>query len=324
MMHRRTFVTGLALGALAPARAPAQPSARVARIGVLLYSDPASDPNLRAFRTGMREIGWIEGQNLAIEYRGAAGQPERLPALAQELVRTRPDVLFVLGGDVAPAAAAATTTIPIVVAISNDPVRSQLIESLARPGGNITGCTFQAAELAAKRVELLKEAAPKIARLSVVWNPDHLDHEFRDTEAAARLRGVQVHSAELTAPTRPEDALQKAAAWRCDSLLAVSSRHVSSRRQAIIDFATRERLPLAGGWGAWADHGALMSYGADLNESVRGAADYVDRVLKGARPGDLPFQQPTKVELVVNLKTARVLGLTPPAALLARADRVIA
>jgi putative ABC transport system substrate-binding protein len=322
-MHRRTFAAGLALTAMAPGRARAQAPARTARVGVLLYSDPANDPNVRAFRTGMRELGWIEGQNLALEFRGAQGRPERLPELAQDLVRLKPDVLFVLGGDVVPATAAATTTIPIVASISSDPVRSKLIESLARPGGNLTGCTFQAAELAAKRLELLREAAPKISRLSVLWNPDHVDHEFRDTELAARARGLQVHSAELTAASPAEDVLHKASAWRCDSLVAVSSRHVSGRQQAIVDFATRERLPLAGGWGAWADRGALLSYGADLNDSVRRATAYVDRILKGARPAELPFQQPTKIELVVNQKTARTLGLTLPPALLARADRVI-
>jgi putative tryptophan/tyrosine transport system substrate-binding protein len=323
VVSRRAVLQGLALTAVAAGWARAQTSARAARVGVLLYSDPASDANLRAFRAGLRDHGWIEGQNLALDYRGADGRPERLPALAQELVRARPDVLFVLGGDVAPAATAATTTIPIVVSISNDPVRSKLVDSLARPGGNVTGCTFQAAELAAKRLELLREAAPRMARLSVLWNPQHLDHEFRDTEVSARARGVDVHSAELSAATPVEDAFQKATAWRSDSLLAVSSRHVSNRMRAIIDFATRERLPLAGGWGSWADNGALLSYGADVDDSVRRAAGYVDRVLKGARPGELPFQQPTKIELVVNLKTARVLGLTPPPSLLARADRVI-
>jgi putative ABC transport system substrate-binding protein len=253
------LVQSLALAALTPSVARGQTPARTARLGVLLYSDPRTDPNLRAFRAGMRDLGWVEGHNLAVDFRGAEGRPERLPELARELVRARPDALFVLGGDVVPAAATATSSIPIVAAISNDPVRSRLIDSLARPGGNVTGCTSQAAELAAKRLQLLKEAASRIA----------------------------------------------------------------SRQQALVDFAARDRLRLAGGWGAWADRGALPSYGADLNDSVLRAADYVDRVLKGARPADLPFRQPTKVELVVNLKTAKALGLTAPPSLLARADRVI-
>jgi putative ABC transport system substrate-binding protein len=325
VLARRTLLGGALALAAAPRAARAQPGGRAVRLGVLLYTDPGSDPNFPSFREAMRDLGYVEGRNLTIEYRYAEGRSERLVELAADLVRTRPDVIFVLGGDVAPSAAAATATIPIVVAISTDPVRGKLVGSLARPGGNVTGLTFQAAELAAKRLQLLKEAAPRISRLSVIWNPQHVDDEFRDTEAAARSLGVQVQSLELggAGPAQLESAFQTATAWRCDSLVAVSSRQVSRNRQAVIDFATRQRLPLAGGWGPWAENGALLSYGADLNLVVRRAAGYVDRIAKGARPGDLPFEQPTKFELVVNVKTAKALGLVVPQSLLLRADRVI-
>jgi putative ABC transport system substrate-binding protein len=315
-------LSGIVSLALAPRSAGAQPP-RVARIGVLLFSDPASDPNLRAFRDGMRELGWIEGQNLFIEYRYAEARPERLPELAADLVRTNPAVIFVLGGDVAPSVVAATTSIPIVMAISTDPVKGKLVASLARPGGNATGFTFLAADLAAKRLQLLRQAAPRLSRPGVIWNPRHFDDEFHETQVAGQALGLQVRSLEVETPAQLETAFQAATSSGCDALIAVSSRTIVRNRQQIIAFAARQRLPLAGGWGLWADDGALLSYGADLDVVVRRAAGYVDRVVKGAKVGDLPVEQPTKFELVVNLRTAKALGLAVPPSLLAQADRVI-
>ena len=322
MLGRRAFVSGIGAWAATAGTVAAQP-ARVARVGILLYSDPGSDPNMRSFRQALRERGWIEGQNLFIEYRYAEARPERLPDLAVDLVRTNPSVILALGGDVAPSAAAATSTIPIVMVISADPVRAKLVGSLAKPGGNITGFTFLAADLAGKRLQLLREAAPRISRLGVVWNPEHLDDEFQETQTAAQALNVQVRSLEATTPPQLDAAFQSATRLGCDALVAVSSRMIVGNRASIIGFATRQRLPLAGGWGLWADQGALLSYGPDPNVVVVRAAGYIDRILRGAKVGDLPVEQPTKFDLVVNANTAKALGLVVPPSLLAQADRVI-
>ena len=322
MMRRRAFVSGLALVTLNPWAAGAQ-SSRSARLGVLLFSDPTSDPNIRAFREGLRELGWIEAQNLSIEYRYAEGRLERLPELSAELVRAHPTVMFVIGTDIAPALVAATTTIPIVMLVSGDPVKGKLVSSLRRPGGNVTGFTLLASDLAAKRLQLLKEAASRITRPAVIWNPEHADDELHETETAARALGLRVRSVEVPNLGQLDAALETIPGSGVDSLIAVSSRTTVRGRKSIIAFAARHRLPLVGGWGLWADDGALMSYGPDPNVLARRAAGYVDRVLRGARVGELPVEQPTKFDLVVNLGTARSLGLAVPPSLLAQADRVI-
>jgi putative tryptophan/tyrosine transport system substrate-binding protein len=324
MTVRRTFLAGALAVALAPRAATAQPGPRALRLGVLLYSNATTDPNLRAFREALRDLGYVEGQNLTVDYRAGEGHPERLPDLAAQLVRARPQVILALGGDVAPFATAATTTIPIVFAISSDPVRGKLVKSLAHPAGNATGLTFLSAELAPKRLQFLREAAPRASRLAILWSPEHFDDEFRDTETAARAAGLHVQSLEMRGRAADlEAAFQAAAAWRCDALIAVSSRHTFLNRRAIVDFANRQRVPLAGGWGAWADEGGLLSYGPDLNAFVRRAAIFVDRIVRGANPADLPREQPTKLDLVVNAKTAEMLGLAVPPSRLVRADRII-
>jgi len=321
MMRRRAFVSGLALLTLLPQAARAQ--SRSVRLGVLLFSDPTSDPNIRAFREGMRELGWIEGQNLSIEYRYAEGRLDRVPELSAELVRTHPTVMFVIGTDIAPALVAATTTIPIVMLVSGDPVKGKLVSSLRRPGGNVTGFTLLASDLAAKRLQLLREAASRITRPAVIWNPEHADDELHETETAARALGLRLRSVEVPNLGQLDAALETIPGSGVDSLIAVSSRTTVRGRKSIIAFAARHRLPLVGGWGLWADDGALMSYGPDPNVLARRAAGYVDRVLRGARVGELPVEQPTKFDLVVNLGTARSLGLAVPSSLLAQADRVI-
>lgn len=321
-MITRRGVLGGALALLAPSAAFAQRPARAARLGVLLFSDPGSDPNMRAFREALREHGYVEGQNLSIEYRHAEGHAERLAELAADLVRTKPDVIFTIGGDVAPFAKAATQTIPIVMVTSGDPVRGKLVQTLAAPGSNVTGVSLISSDLAPKRLQLLKLAAPRITRVAVLWNPDHHDDELGETRTAARTLGMDVRSVELRDMTS-EDPLLTAIAQGADALIAVSSRTMVRNRTALVDFATKHRIPLAGGWGLWADAGALLSYGPDVDLMVRRAAGYVDRVLKGAQPAKLPVEQPTKFELVVNMKTAKALGLTPPQTLLLQADRVI-
>jgi ABC-type uncharacterized transport system substrate-binding protein len=321
MLHRRAFLVAVA-GVLAPVWSDAQP-ASVPRLGILLFGTPDTDPNLPAFRQGLEALGYVEPRTIAIQYRYAAGQVVRLPSIAAELVATGPDVILALGGDVAPFVRAATTTIPIVAVVSNDPLQSGLVVSLARPTGNVTGLTFVSSDLAAKRLQLLKDMAPRVSRVGILWNPDHVDPEYRESQRAARDLGVQLQSLEVRTGGEFPMAFQTAATEHAEALLAVSSRLMTTNRQQVLDFAAQNRLILGGGWGPWAKEGALFSYGPDLNVVTRRAADYVKKILKGAKPADLPIEQPTKFDFVVNLKTAKALGLTILPSVLARADEII-
>jgi putative ABC transport system substrate-binding protein len=324
-MKRRDFLTsiaGAAAGAL-PRGALAQQAAHRPRVGVLVYSNPQADPNTESFRRAMRDLGYIDGQNVAIEYRAAEGRPERLPELAAELVRLNPHVLFSLGGDVAQFSAASTKSIPIVFASSADPVQHGLVYSLARPGGNATGVTFLLDELASKRLELLKEAAPRVSRVAFIHNPEHIDNEWREASRAARTLGLHLQPLEVKRPDDIAAALRAAADARADALYVASSRLTVRGVRNFVEFSTAHRIPLAGGWGAWTQAGGLLSYGPNVEEMVRRATGYVDRILKGAKPAELPVQQPTRFELLINLKTAKALGLDLPEALLLRADKVI-
>jgi putative ABC transport system substrate-binding protein len=320
-MRLRALVVLALLGVHAVAGAQAPP--RTARVGVLLFSTPAADPNISIFRDAMRDLGWVEGRNLAIDYRFADGHAARLPDRAAELAALKPDVIYALGGDVAPWAKRATSTIPIVAAVSNDPVDAGLVTSLARPGGNVTGLTFLLSDLAAKRVEILHEIAPRVSALGVLWNPDHRDPDFKETQAAGAKLGLRVVSLEVRGPADFDAAFQTALRERVDALIVVSSRLMVRERARILEFGTRHRLPMATGWGDWAEGGALLTYGPNINEIVRRSAGHVDRILRGARPADLPMEQPTRFELVINLKVAQALGLAAVPSLLARADRVI-
>jgi len=323
MTNRRTFLTVLAGGLLAaPLAAEAQP-AKVARVGILLYGTPQADPNLADLRRSLRELGYLEGRNLFLEYRFAEGKPERLPELATELARLKPDLIVALGGDVTPAAQQATQTIPIVMWVSNDPVQSRLVTSLARPAGNLTGITLILDALAGKLLAFLKEAAPRVTKVAILWNPEHADPEFRENQLAARALGIQLQSWETRRPEDFDAAFQSASRDRSDAIIVVSSRLMLLQSQRILDFAERSRVPLVGGWGPWCQRGALLSYGPNLRQMAQQAATYVDRILKGAKPGDLPIQQPTTFELVINLKTAKALGLDLQPMLLARADEVV-
>jgi len=320
----RALVAMIALAAFAAATATeAQPPAKRPRVGVLLLGTPDTDPVLPSFRAGLRELGYVEGKDVVLEYRFAEGKPDRLPDLARDLVNAKPDMVFAFGGDVAPFARAATSTIPIVMVVSVDPVQAGLVASLARPGGNITGVTFVSSDLAAKRLQLLKEMSPAVARIGVLWNPDHVDPEYRETQAAGRTLGVEVHSLEVRQPADFERAFRTAATARVEAIVVVSSRLMSINRLLIAELAARQRVPLVTGWGAWAQLGALFSYGPDLDVIVRDSATYVDKVLKGARPAEIPVQQPTKFDLIVNVKTAKTYGVTIPGGILARADKII-
>ena len=322
-MDRRAAVLSLLAFGAAPPGALAQQTARVSRLGVLLYTTPRLDPNVATFREELRKRGYMEGKNLLVDYRFAEGNPDRLADLAVELVNLKPDVIFALGGDVIPAARKATRTVPIVMWASNDPVQTGVVASLARPGGNITGITLVLDALAGKRVALLKEAVPQVTRAGVLWDPNHADPEFRAMQDAARSLGVQLQSMEVHREADFDVVLQAGAKERMGALIVVSSRLLSGNRSRILEFATRNGLPLVGDWGPWAAGGGLLDFGPNIDQMVRRCADYVDRILRGAKPAQLPVEQPTKFELVINLKTARALGLTVSPSLLLRADQVI-
>jgi putative ABC transport system substrate-binding protein len=321
-MNRRQFLALIGPSLVAAPLAAEAQHAKIARLGVLLFGTPETD-SFPAIRRGLGALGYVEGQNILFEYRYAEGRAERLAELANDLVRSKPDLIIAAGGDVAPFATRATETIPIVIITSADPVQGGLVASLARPGGNVTGVTFVSSELAGKRLQFLKEAAPGVTRVAVLWNPDHPDGEFPATLAAGRVLGVQVESLEVRGRDDFARAFAAAHSGRMQAIIVVSSRLMTLNRARILDLAAQNRLMLVSGWGPWAAEGGLLSYGPDLDVVIRSSATYVDRILKGTRPGDLPVEQPRKFELVISLKTARAHGLTIPPSLLARADRII-
>jgi putative ABC transport system substrate-binding protein len=324
-MRRREFLAGVAalVSISRPFRAHAQQAARRPRVGILIYSTPDRDPNTRAFLEGLHQLGYVDGQNITIEYRYAQGRPERLPELAADMVRSKPDVIFALGGDVTSHAAKATQTIPTIYAMSPDPVRLGLAASLAKPGGNSTGVTFLSDQLAAKRLEIFKEAAPRLSRVGIVRDPSHADNEMPVAQRAAQALKLELQPVEIREPADLDRTLAAAMQANVDGLYIVSSRQTVDNAQRIVEFANRERLPLVGGWGGWVQAGGMMSYGPNVPDMVRQASTYVDKVLKGAKPGDLPIQQPTRFELLVNLKTAKALGLNIPDSFLLRAEKVV-
>jgi putative ABC transport system substrate-binding protein len=322
-MRRRKFIALVGGAVVAVPIARAQQLARIPRLGVLLYSTPQADPQIKFVLQGLRDLGYLEGRNIAIEYRFAEGKPERLSELAAELALLKPDVIVAIGGDVAPVAKRATQTIPLVFVSSADPEQLGLVASLRRPGGNASGITLLQDALATKRLELLKEMAPRISKVAFVTNPDHPDNEAREARRAALALGVDLLSLEVRNTGDFERAFRAIIEVRADSLYVVSSRHTVLNTPAIVGFATSNRLPLAGGWGDWAKAGGLLAYGPNVGDMARLAASYVDRILKGAKPSELPVEQPTKFELVINLKTANALGLDVPLQLQQRADEVI-
>ncbi len=294
----------------------------VPRLGILLFNSPPTEP-IGPLLQGLGTMGYVDGKTIAIEYRFGDGKPERLPDLAAELVQLKPDVIFAFGGDVAPFAKKATTSIPIVAWMSNDPVESGLVASLGRPGGNITGITLVYDELAGKTLGFLKEAAPAVSRVAVLWNPDHADPEFRETKRAAVALGVQLQYLEVRRPEDLDRAFNAALGERAEGLVVVSSRLMSRQRQQIAEFAAKNRIIVVGGWGEWTKDGAFLTYGPNTVELMQRAAIYVTKIIRGARPSDLPMERPTHFELVLNLKTAKAFGLTVPSTLLGRADQVI-
>ena len=323
-LERREF-TILLGGAVAawPIAARGQQRATVPRLGALLFSTPQADPQMQLVHSGLRELGYVAGQNLIVFYRYAEGKPDRLADLAAALVGEKPDLLLALGGDVAPYAVKATSTIPIVFLSSADPIRLGLAASLARPGGNATGITLLLDDTASKRLELLKEVVPRVKHAAFLWDPDHPDNELREVERAAQSLSVRLQLVEMRGSGDVDAALRAVTDAGCDALYVVSSRQTVLNTSRIVDFATRHRLPLAGGWGAWAHAGGLLSYGPNIKDMMRRLVAYVDKLLKGAKPADLPIEQPTKFEFVINVKVAKSIGVDVPPTLLSRADEVI-
>jgi putative ABC transport system substrate-binding protein len=315
----------LALGLPAAAQQPN----KVPRIGYLASADAATESaRAEAIRLALRERGYIEGQNIAIEYRYAEGKRDRVPELAAELVRLKVDIIVVAGGDtLIRAVKNATKTIPIVMVVSGaDPVEAGFIESLARPGGNITGLTNLDRELEGKRLELLKEAVPKVARVAVLYDPASpiTVREVKEVlPVAARALKLTIQPWEVRGTDDFERVFAAMGKQRSDGLFVLNSPLTRPNAKRIANFALKSRLPSIYGSREFVDAGGLMSYAADLAESYRRVAYYVDRILKGAKPADLPVEQPTKFELVINLKTAKQIGLTIPPEVLARASRLI-
>jgi putative tryptophan/tyrosine transport system substrate-binding protein len=316
------LLVGLALASVR--LAGAQQAKKVPLVGILTPDPVSARINLfEAFKKGLREVGYVEGQNIGIEVRSAEGKRDRLPTVASELVRLKVDVILTSTTPAIQAAKQATTTIPIV-AISTDPVGSGLVASLARPGGNITGLSLLGPEINGKQLELLKETLPKVKRVAFVGNPASVAFalRFKEVEIAGQELGLQTQSVEVRSPNELERALESATREQAGALIVPSSISNAYRRQ-IVDFAAKNQLPAIYDESESVEAGGLMSYGANLPDLFRRAATYVDKILKGRKPSDLPVEQPTKFELIINLKAAKQIGLTIPPNVLARADKVI-
>jgi putative ABC transport system substrate-binding protein len=330
MIIRGRFAVALALGLMAvPLAAEAQQAAKIARIGYLAGASLSASPHLEeAFRQGLRDLGYVEGGNVVIEYRDAAGKPERFPALAAELVALKVDIIVAPTTLTAVAAKQTTKALPIVFVTAGDPVGSGLVTSLARPGGNVTGLSILAPELVGKRLGLLTQAVPGVSRVAVLRQPgamgERMDKDMQqEADLAARALGVRLHLVEARGPADFDRAFSDISRARAGALTVLGSTMFANERRRLVDLAAKNRLPAVYTLREYVDAGGLMAYGPNAADMYRRAATYVDKILKGAKPADLPVQQPTKFELVINLKAAKALGLTIPPSLLERADQVI-
>ncbi len=327
MISRRVFISMMAGGLLAaPLAAEAQPVGKVWRIGYLANGARTPDGGPpAALRQALLELGYVEGKTVTYAARWAEAKHDRLPGLAAELVNLKVDLIVTLGGPAAEAAKEATSTIPIVIASTGDAVGIGLIASLARPGGNITGITDQATELSAKRLELLKEAVPKASRIAVLWNADDraMTLRYREIERAARILRVAVQPLGVREPDDFDVAFSAMTRDRPDALFLVTDALTTLNRKRVLDFAAVHRIPAMYEFGFLVREGGLMSYGVNLDDIWRRAAVYVDRILKGAKPAELPVEQPTRYYLLLNVNTAKTLGLTIPPSLLLRADELV-
>jgi putative ABC transport system substrate-binding protein len=314
---------------LGTAAAQSQEKEKVPRVGYISPGSSFEPMRLRrfeAFRQGLRELGYVEGQSIVLEPRWAEGQYARYPALAADLVRLKASVIVVVGGTATKATKEVTRTVPIVMSLVIDPVGSGLIQSLARPGGNVTGTSIMASDLVGKQLELLKEVVPKISRVAVLWNPDNPGGvpQLRQVEAAARALGVRLQALEARSPHELDSVFAAMTRERAGALVILNDALLGvNLSKQIAELAAKSRLPAVHGVPEYAQVGGLMVYGANLLDLERRAATFVDKILKGAKPADLPIEQPSKFELIINLKAARGLGLTIPPSVLLRADQVI-
>ena len=326
-MSTKIAIAAAAILILASVRlAEAQQPKKVPRIGVLFPGTPASfSTRTEAFLQGLRELGYVEGKTITIEWRWAQDRVEQLPELAAELVRLNVDVIVTNGTPASQVAKNATRTIPIVMAVVGDPVGTGLVESLARPGGNATGLSNLTPELSGKRLELLKEVVPRASRVAVMLNPTNPNHQLdlKETQVAARTLGVELQPIEVSNPNTFQGAFATMTRDRVRALIVLADPTFYSQRSRIVELAVKSRLPGIYSQLEFAEAGGLLSYGPDRADLYRRAATYVDKILKGANPAELPVQQATKFELVINLKTVKALGLTIPQSLLQRADEVI-
>jgi putative ABC transport system substrate-binding protein len=326
-VNRRMFLGSLAGGLLAaPLAAWAQPAGKVYRIGMLeTRSTILNAGNIDAFRKGMRELGYKEGQNFEIVYRSSDGSDERFPDLASELVHLKVDLILTRGTPAALAAKRATQTIPVVMAASGDPVGTGLVASLGRPGGNVTGLSLFNVEIYAKRVELLRELVPRLTRIAGLFNMSNpvLPRQWKEVERAARSLGIQPQLLDVRRPEDLSRAFDAAAKHRAQALIVGLDGITQGNLRPIAELAAKQRLPSIYGSKEYVDVGGLISYGGSDHDLYHQAATFVDKILKGAKPANLPIEQPQKFELIINLKTAKTLGLTIPPSLLARADQVI-
>jgi ABC-type uncharacterized transport system substrate-binding protein len=328
MDRRRFLLTSLAGVLAAPLGAGAQPVAKNARIGFLSptsFSDPGNPRRLGALRQGLKDLGYVEGQNIAIESRWAEGKYDRLPGLAVELVRVKVDVIVTYAPPAIQAAKQATTTIPIVMAGIIDPVATGFVASLARPAGNITGLSLMAPELVTKQFEILKDVVPSVSRVAVLGNPANTGTapQLRRAQDAARALELQLQPLEARGPGEIDVAFGAMTRERAGAAIILVDAMLLDHRKRIIDLAARRGLPAVYGLMDYADAGGLIAYASSDSDRFRRAAAFVDKILKGAKPADLPVEQPTRFELAINLKTAKALGLTIPPSLLLRADHVI-
>ena len=327
-MNRRVLVTGLGAVLAAPLAASAQQPERVRRLGLLLpyiQSDPQAQARVSAFMAALQERGWTDGRNVRLEFRYTDGQSNRLPALAADLVQRNVDAILTAGTESTDAARKATKTIPIVMAAVGDPIAAGFITSLARPGGNITGASLLATELTAKRLQLLKEVLPGLSRLAVPWSSANASvlQKLKQIQAAAPEFGVQLHSFELRVPDDLDKSFESAVQFKAQAVMTTEDAIQITYRTRVVELGRRYKIPVASEFAEFAQAGALMSFGPSILDQFRYAASYVDNLFKGAKPADLPVEQATKFELVINLKTAKALGVAIPSSLLGRADQVI-
>ena len=326
-MNRRETIIALAMLGAAPFTAEAQQTAKIARIGYLTTNRAAAPGIVDAFLQGLRDLGYVEGRNLVIEYRDGEGKLERLPALVAELIALKVDVIVAATTPGALAAKQASTTVPIVFAVSADPVTDGLVTSLARPGGNVTGLSMLTPDLVGKRLELLMQAVPGVDRVAVLRQPSAVPEQterdmLNGAEAAARTLGLRIQVVDVQGPADFSRAFSEMISARAGALIMGGGNMLFSERRRLVDLAAKNRLPAVYSLREFVDVGGLMSYGPNQADMFRRAATYVEKILKGTKPGDLPVEQPTKFELVVNLKAARALGLTIPPSLLQRAEVV--